>query len=128
MPDFPRLRKVFESLSEPFARVSSLVLKEELMKLLTKKAGVAVLMAGLAAVSFAGYRGTTTEAARRAAGQAEGQRASVPASSCPRLVFEPLGERRPSPAGASVQSAGVETDIKTPRTTRPSTRRLHSSS
>ncbi len=46
MPDWARLRKVFESLSDPLNRVSSLVLKEEQMKLLTKKAAVAVLMAG----------------------------------------------------------------------------------
>ena len=83
MPDFPRLRKVFESLSEPFARVSSLVLKEEHMKLLTKKAAIAALMAGLAAVSFAGCNRDTAapagggSASGGASGAATGKRACI---------------------------------------------------
>jgi hypothetical protein len=83
MPDFPRLRKVFESLSGPDIRVNSLVLKEGQMKLLTKKAAVATLMAGLAAVSFAGCnRGTAApepggEATGGATGAAAGKRACI---------------------------------------------------
>jgi D-xylose transport system substrate-binding protein len=83
MPDFPRLRKVFESLSGPVIRVKSLVLKEEQMKLLTKKAAVATLMAGLAAVSFAGCNRDTAapapagEASGGASGAAAGKRACI---------------------------------------------------
>ncbi|HEY9469822.1 MAG TPA: hypothetical protein VIQ76_09430, partial [Propionibacteriaceae bacterium] len=52
-----RLFPTSKGFRKPFRaviRVKSLVLKEEQMKLLTKKAAVATLMAGLAAVSFAG--------------------------------------------------------------------------
>jgi D-xylose transport system substrate-binding protein len=83
MPDFPRLRKVFESLSGPVIKVKSLVLKEEQMKLLTKKAAVATLMAGLAAVSFAGCNRDTAapapagEASGGASGGAAGKRACI---------------------------------------------------
>ena len=72
MPDWARLRKVFESLSDPLNRVSSLVLKEEQMKPLTKKAAVAVLMTGLAVAALTGCNRGTTTAGDQPAGEATG--------------------------------------------------------
>ena len=115
MPDFPRLRKVFESLSDLVIRVSSLVLKEEHMKLVTKKAAIAALMAGLAAVSFAGCnRGTTTsaggEASGGASGAATGKRACVILPDAESSSRWENGDRPELEQAFKAQ--GVETDIQ----------------
>jgi D-xylose transport system substrate-binding protein len=114
MPDFLRLRKVFESLSEPVNRVSSLVLKEEQMKPLTKRAAVAVLMTGLAAVSFAGCNRDTAapagEASGAASGAAAGKRACIILPDAASSSRWENGDRPQLEQAFKAQ--GVETDIQ----------------